>query len=116
MFDEGASDTLSSEMSELVLNQLVKKYEKLYFSDGELNAEVCVKAPAEGPACSYGNIIWIHPSVAPFTTKLCHILILHELIHIKLRRKDSDPDEAEGERFQAEVKRLWGKGAYSRLL
>ncbi len=55
-----------------------------------------------------------HPDVAPFT-KLCGFLLLHELAHAALRKRDGDADEKEGERFNAEIKRLKDAGAYDNL-
>jgi hypothetical protein len=49
-------------------------------------------------------------------TKMCKVLILHELIHHHLLQKDHDADKDEGPRFQAEVQRLWDAGAYKNLL
>jgi hypothetical protein len=48
--------------------------------------------------------------------KLCKVVILHELIHRWLICRDGDADKEEGPRFQAEVHRLWGEGAYRKLL
>ena len=48
--------------------------------------------------------------------ELAKIAILHELVHSKLHKQNGDPDEAEGQRFQAEIKRLLEAGAYKGLL
>ena len=48
--------------------------------------------------------------------KLCKVIILHELIHRWLSCRDGNADKDEGPRFQAEIERLWSRGAYRNLL
>jgi hypothetical protein len=95
----------------------VRKYQTAYFRDMVTPPRLEVRPPDRGPACyvKEENVIFIHPAVTPFL-KLCRVLILHELIHGSLYKKFGDPDEAEGEPFQAERQRLWCEKAYADLL
>lgn len=108
-------DAISCEASETTLATRLRGYQRRYFPAMEALGLELEGLP--GPACFLPEtkIIRINPSVKAFP-KLCAILILHELIHAELLRRDNDADEAEGERFQAEVKRLWACDAYARLL
>jgi hypothetical protein len=71
----------------------------------------------DGPSCyvPQTNEIVLQSSLSKYP-KLCRILILHELIHSRLYHENGDPDEAHGERFQAEIKRLWDSGAYAKVM
>lgn len=60
--------------------------------------------------------IYIDERVSTFQEKTTKILILHELIHWSLFEDNEDPDEGEGERFQAELSRIKRLGAYTGLL
>jgi hypothetical protein len=60
--------------------------------------------------------IYIDERVYTFQDKTTRILILHELIHWSLFQENGDADENEGQRFQAEIQRLWSAGAYKNLL
>jgi hypothetical protein len=61
------------------------------------------------------RVIQISSTVAR-SKKLRQVLILHELIHNALLCQFGDPDHEEGDKFQAEVQRLWDAGAYRKLL
>jgi hypothetical protein len=114
---DSSADALSLETSEALLNYWAKKYQAQYFSTTLPAPSVEIGAPDKGPACYLlsENVILIHPAVTPFI-KLCKPLTLHELIHFNLFKKYGDPDEPEGQRFQAERQRLWEAGAYADLL
>ena len=115
MYDSPFEGVLS-EANSVTLKYMMRSYEKRYFTDVEPIADLEIEN-LDGPSCFYPDrrVIRIHPSVANFP-KFCGILILHELIHSKLFQRDHDADVAEGERFQAQVGRLWEQGAYAKLL
>ena len=103
------------EANKTVLTSRLRAYEQKYFASVApvVGLEL---ARIMGPAGLLPTrIIQINPVVASFS-KLCGVLLLHELIHHKLMLEDGDPDEEEGARFQAEVARLWEVGAYRNLL
>jgi hypothetical protein len=60
--------------------------------------------------------IYIDERISAFQEKTTKILILHELMHWSLFESNGDPDEQEGKRFQAELSRIKGLGAYTGLL
>lgn len=60
--------------------------------------------------------IYIDERVSTFQEKTTKILMLHELIHWSLFEDNEDPDEGEGERFQAELSRIKRLEAYTGLL
>jgi hypothetical protein len=109
-------DTWEDESDETVLTARLRGYERKYFA-GLDAVESLELSKISGPSClsASSRVIHINPAVAPFS-KMCGILILHELIHHKLLMENGDPDEAEKDRFQAEVLRLWERGAYKELL
>jgi hypothetical protein len=111
-----STGALVSEMHEGLLKAFMRAYQKRYFRSTTEVVDLVVSL-LEGPSCFLPgkNTIQIHPSLAPFT-KLSKIVILHELIHSKLFKENGDPDEAEGQRFQTEVKKLLEAGAYKGLL
>jgi hypothetical protein len=61
------------------------------------------------------KLIAISQQITPFH-ELTKIALLHEMIHVKLYAENQDADEAHGARFQEEMNRLMGMGAYSQLL
>jgi hypothetical protein len=111
-----STGALVSEMHEALLKAFMRTYQQRYFRSVRAVIDLVI-APLEGPArfVPEENKIQIHPSVAPFS-KLAKIVILHELIHSKLHKQNGDADEAEGARFQVEIKRLLEAGAYKGLL
>lgn len=111
-----STGAIVSEMHQTLLKAFMRTYQQRYFRSIREVADLVV-APLDGPSCFIpdNNTIHVHPAVAPFS-RLAKIAILHELIHSKLHKQNGDPDEAEGPRFQAEVKRLLEAGAYKGLL
>lgn len=109
-------ESVVTESGQTVLTQRLRKYERLYFADTPPVAGLEI-VDIPGPACYRADhvVIQINPAIASFP-KICGILILHELIHNKLLHLKNNPDIAEGDRFQAEVRRLWCTGAYANLL
>ncbi len=109
-------DDILNEVNETILNSQLRTLEK-YFSNLPPLAGIEIVALGGNAACFLPDrrVIQINQSVATFH-KLCSLLILHELIHAKLLRENGDPDAPEGERFQAEVRRLWEADAYNKLL
>lgn len=116
MFEDSPFDALSNETNELILNRWLERCQAQYFPDVEPVVRVEV-TKVSGPGCLLRDkkIIQVHPAIASWT-KLSRIVILHELIHWTLWKRDGDSDAEEGERFQAEVNRLWQAGAYRGLL
>jgi hypothetical protein len=112
---DAASDVLSHETSEAVLNSRLREFERHYFA-GQKPIEGLEVTQLPGPSQSLVDrrVIQIHPNVATYP-KICGILILHELIHSKLLQENGDPDVKESERFQAEVERLYEAKAYRHL-
>jgi len=113
---DASIDGLVSEVSETFLKGWVKKYQQEHFPN-LATSELQILVPDRGPACYLmdKHSILIHPAVAPFT-KLCRILILHELIHADLYKATGDPDALEGEAFQAKKKELLEAGVFADLL
>ena len=111
-----STGAIVSEMHQTLLRAFMRTYQQRYFrSTREVADLVLVALDAPARFVPEENKIHVHPSVAPFS-KLAKIAILHELIHSKLHKQNGDPDGAEGQRFQAEVKKLLEAGAYKGLL
>lgn len=110
-----STGAIVSEMHQTLLKAFMRTYQQRYFRSTREVIDLVI-APLDGTACFKPgeNTIQIHPALTPFS-KLAKIAILHELIHSKLH-KQGEPDEAEGQRFQAEVKKLLEAGAYKGLL
>ena len=111
-----STGALVSEMHEALLKAFMRTFQKRYFRTVPEVADLVV-APLEGAASFLANEnkIQIHPAVAPFP-KLARIVILNALVHCKLHKENGNADEAEGPRFQAEIKKLLEAGAYKGLL
>ena len=114
---EHAADRLLLESSRTTLEFSVQGLRAKYFQDSAPAESLSLSETLDGPSCyvPQANEIILQAALSKYP-KLCRVLILHELIHSKLYRENGDPDEAHGERFQAEVKRLWGAGAYAKVL
>jgi hypothetical protein len=117
MFDESCSEAMASETAFSILNSYLEKIQTVYFADtGPLVKEIQIAIPDHGPALLLpSDVVLIHPQFA-LSTKIAKILILHELVHCHLRKRDGDADVAEGDKFQAEIRRLIKAGAYEKLL
>ena len=110
-----STGAIVSEMHQTLLKAFMRTYQQRYFrSTREVVDLVVVAFDGSARFVPEENKIHIHPSLAAFS-KLAKIAILHELIHSKLH-KQNEPDAAEGQRFQAEVKKLLEAGAYKGLL
>jgi hypothetical protein len=92
-------------------------YQKTYFPRHNPDIHIEFVDDAGGPACFVRlmRTMYIEKS-ATVSEKFSRIALLHEMIHINLIEDNGDPDENHGSRFQAEVKRLFASGAYSKLL
>lgn len=99
-----------------VLQTQLNTLKTMYFQDlSDLEVEVADLA-APGQLDAETAQIFIDRRIASFQEKTTQIVFLHELIHYKLFKENGDADDAEGERFEAEVRRLWDAGAYIKLL
>lgn len=92
-------------------------YQKTYFPRHDPKCNIQIVDNAGGPACfDHSTKIMYVETAATISEKLSRILLLHEMIHINFIEDGQDPDEAHGDRFQAEVRRLFTAGAYRTLL
>jgi hypothetical protein len=92
-------------------------YQKAYFPRHNPECKILIADDAGGPACfEHTTKIMYIETAATISEKLSRILLLQEMIHINFIEDRQDPDESHGVRFQAEVKRLFAAGAYSKLL
>jgi hypothetical protein len=104
-----------NESMETILERRMRHYERLYFPDVK-KVEGLRVVKVSGPACfSPDRFIEINPAVAQWR-KTTSVLILHELIHNFLEQTTGSRDDDEGEKFQAQVRRLWKAKAYDGLL
>jgi hypothetical protein len=105
-----------TEHGDLPPETILRHYELRYFADSAPIQNIRV-VPMDNAACYVleENCLYVSEASA-LSWKLIRIVILHELIHRKLLAQNGDPDPDEGDRFQAEVQRLWDAGAYRRLL
>jgi hypothetical protein len=118
MNDESA-DAMDQEVKEAMVGHHFESFQRRFFQDVDPAATLRFETPKDKtPACLWlpKGEIWINPAMVSMSPKTCRVLLLHELIHHKLNFRDGDPDEAEGERFQGEIKRLFDAGAYAGLL
>jgi hypothetical protein len=103
----------------MVLNPelLVRGYEKKFFRDVKPVTSVTVLDGGDSPGFydPETDTLHINRAFLPFR-KSCCIVLLHELVHHKLFKQDGDADPSEGDRFNAEIGRLWREKAYVGLL
>jgi len=93
------------------------RYQKAYFPQHNPVCHIQIVKHAGSPACfDHSQKTMFIEEAATVSEKMSRILLLHEMIHINLIENGNDPDEQHGFRFQAEVKRLFDAGAYSKLL
>lgn len=87
------------------------------FDASNMRVAIDVEPHPRGPSVYFPekNSIAISERITPFH-ELAKIALLHEMIHVKLYVEYKDPDEAHGQRFQAEMQRLISEGAYNNLL
>jgi hypothetical protein len=117
--NDQSSEAMGRELKETMVGHYFESYQRNFFQDVDPAATLKIEAPLDKtPACLWlpKGEIWINPAMVELSPKTCRIHLLHELIHHKLHFRDGDADAAEGERFQAEVKRLFEAGAYKGLL
>jgi len=95
---------------------ILRNYEKRFFPGVPTITAIRVQK-MQNAGCYFplDNCLCISESIAQ-SWKLVRIIILHELIHHKLRCENGDDDPKEGIRFQAELDRLWAEGIYRKLL
>jgi hypothetical protein len=92
-------------------------YQKAFFPRHDPKCDILIVDNAGGPACfDHTTKIMYIEKAATVSEKLSRILLLHEMIHVNFIEDGQDPDQDHGFRFQAEVKRLFAAGAYSKLL
>ncbi len=92
-------------------------YQKAYFPRHNPECRVLIVDNAGGPACfDHSTKTMYIEKAATISEKMSRILLLHEMVHINFIEDGQDPDEGHGLRFQAEIKRLFAAGAYSKLL
>jgi predicted SprT family Zn-dependent metalloprotease len=114
---ERMADFDFSEASETVLTHTLRCLERKYFK-GEPETKALAVRTGETPMGCYlpsSDTIVINPGITPFA-KICQIVLLHELVHRALFRRDADADDVHGKKFQAEMQLLWDAGAYRNLL
>ena len=97
-------------------------YQRLYFGDKPITIVVDLienkKLKATAGFCpSYSRMgsMFFSAELVEFSNAL-KISVLHELIHANLFAANGDADDNHGDRFQSEVKRLMGLGAYNSLV
>jgi hypothetical protein len=114
--DEGGSirrDPISADD----LSSWASAYQKQLFPRFNPSCQIKIADDAGGQACFDRSNKTLYIEKAVITSeKLSRILLLHEMIHINLIEENGDPDEAHGDRFQAEIDRLFEAGAYKKLL
>lgn len=105
--------------NEAVLTYQMRAFEHTYFAFPNLPPVSALKVLKDETSAGYyvpeQNLIVLSSLIARFA-KVCHPIILHELIHHKLYCENRDPDKDEGVRFEAEIQRLWDAGAYRKML
>lgn len=93
------------------------QYQRTYFPTRDPECHIQIVQDGGGPACfDHSQKTMFIEEAATVSEKLSRILLLHEIIHVNLIENGEDPDEQHGYRFQAEVRRLFEAGAYSKLL
>ncbi|HZD75650.1 MAG TPA: hypothetical protein VE218_01510 [Acidobacteriaceae bacterium] len=113
--DDVPFEVLAEESAnELIMRFCMRRVEQRYFAGAPSVTDLRV-VDMRDPARMKDGVIEISSTAARWP-KMRQVLILHELIHNALFHRFGDPDHEEGERFQAEVKRLWDAGAYKNLL
>lgn len=122
-YNEMKAGHMIQEMDEFTLNEQVKKLANRYFPRiAKIPTLKIQRSDDKEYQDSLAHLnaltgtIYIDWRVSDFQEKTTQILILHELIHWSLFLENSDPDEKEEDRFQAEIQRLWNSGAYRGLL
>jgi len=102
---------------EVDLMALIRHYEGLYFQDVKPIASAEFVPSLDGDARVLPEIdkIEVHSRFLQ-SLKASSIFVVHELINNKLYKKHGAPQPYEGQRFQAELDRLWAAGAYRNLL
>jgi len=100
------------------LSKWANEYHEKYFSG---TPEPTIKTAFTSEPGQAGCFIPAHGSVlipqalAGFE-KACRIVLLHEMVHIRLFLENGDADPEHGDRFKAEINRLFSSGAYGNLL
>ncbi|MDE3188249.1 MAG: hypothetical protein KGM96_12120 [Acidobacteriota bacterium] len=113
---------MAEDMVQFTLRAQARKLAKQYFPKLKKMPNLRVVPEKDnnehGPAWlnALTGTIHIDERVSTFQEKTTPILILHELIHWSLFEENGDPDEAEGERFDAQLRRIKELGAYTGLL
>jgi hypothetical protein len=108
-------EVMAKESAQEIMRVCMRRLEQRYFAGIPAVADLEVVEMLDPARLTNGRVIQISSTVARWR-KLRQVLILHELIHNALLHRFDDPDHDEGERFQAEVKRLWEAEAYKNLL
>jgi predicted SprT family Zn-dependent metalloprotease len=100
------------------LSRWANEYHRKYFSGGpEPTIKVAFTSELGQAGCFIpaDEIVLMPQALAAFE-KSCRIVLLHEMVHVRLFMENGDPDPGHGERFRAEINRLFSCGAYGNLL
>ena len=114
-FDDDPFGAVLESTDEAKLKSYMRAAEQKYFKGSPPAVDLEMIDGPDPAILSTRRTIQISRNVVR-ATKMCRVLILHELIHHYLLQKDGDADADEGPRFEAEVQRLWDAGAYKNLL
>jgi hypothetical protein len=115
-FDDDPFGSVNEQSAEELLREYMRWAEGKFFSDCPYPVVDLEIVDGPDPATfSTNRTIQLSKNIV-LAQKMCKVLILHELIHNYLLQTKGDADSDEGPKFQAQVKRLWEKGAYHRLL
>jgi hypothetical protein len=117
-FMDENGEIIKAPVTEGDLSKWANEYHKEYFGDGPEPSITIGFASAPGHAGCFipadGSVL-IPQALSAFE-KSCRIVLLHEMVHIRLRVENGDPDPGHGQRFKAEIDRLFRCGAYGNLL
>jgi hypothetical protein len=120
MTNYGADENLNQRLGPITTDELsgwANAYDREYFESLAPKIEIEIAEDAGGPACFVPSMNRIRiEKTTTISEKFTRIALLHEMIHVRLRAENGDPDEHHGIRFQREIERLYQAGAYKKLL